>query len=91
MLKKGRHAEIDITKKDNGCVCCVDSQIVKRGQKRVVWECFVWLCICMLTSAVQWLSGKRCCEPRADRQGAYVPHVPFHTKYPSQTAVAVSL
>ena len=23
----------------------------------MVWECFVWLCICMLTSAVQWLSG----------------------------------
>ena len=27
----------------------------------MVWECFVWLCICMLTSAVQWLSGMRCC------------------------------
>ena len=27
----------------------------------MVWECFVWLCIYMLTGAVQWLSGMWCC------------------------------
>ena len=32
--------------------------IVKKGKKRVVWECFVWVCIYMLTSAVHILANR---------------------------------